>query len=230
MKILMIEDDPLMTKLVAGILEVKWPEVNFIHTALGEEGIERTKKESPNIIILDLMLPDTDGFRVLRQIRSFSDVPLVILTAKAENDFKIRGLEEGADDYIVKPFLPGELVARLQSLLRRTGMTEPKVEIAEKSFISGNLSIDFTSRTVSVDGHPVNLGPRGYKLLYRLVTNEGKVVSNQELLEEVFPENSDDIRFLNVYINKVKEILGDNPDDPKTIINEGETGYKFVRS
>ncbi len=136
MKILIIEDDPKIIEIVARTLETKWSEVDLLSTFYGEEGVELVKKELPDIIILDLMLPDADGFQVLRQIRSFSDVLLVILTARGEEDNRIRGLQEGADDYIVKPFSTGELVARMKSLIRRTEMTETTAAVDMKPYTS----------------------------------------------------------------------------------------------
>ncbi len=229
MKVLMVEDNPEIIEIVAQTLELRWPEANLMSTSLGEEGVELAKKESPDIIILDLGLPDMDGFQVLRQIRSFSDVPLVILTVRGEEEDKIRGLEEGADDYISKPFSPGELVARLKALLRRSKMPETTATVTDKPSISGKVRIDFTSQQVSIGDKLLKLGPREYDLLHLLVTNEGKVVSNQTLLERVFPENKDDVRFLKVYMNRLMETLGVNPHNPEIILNEGGMGYKFIR-
>ena len=233
MKILIVEDDPLMVKLVDAILESRWPEVRLISTMLGKEGVELVKKELPDLVVLDLMLPDMDGFHVLRQIRTFSDVPLVIITARGNDDDKIRGLEDGADDYIVKPFTPGEFVARLGSLLRRSQMPKTPEGINNKPStppIKGKLKIDFASQEVSVGDKLLKLAPREYELLQLLVANEGEVVSNQTLLEKVFPENKDDVRFLKVYMKKLREALEANPDKPEMILNEGGMGYKFVSS
>jgi DNA-binding response OmpR family regulator len=203
----------------------------LISTVYGEEGVELVKKELPDIVILDLMLPDTSGFQVLRQIRNFSDVLLVILTAKGEEDNRIRGLQEGADDYIVKPFSAGELVARMKSLIRRRDTTKATGEIAAKAF-TRRLSIDFANQTVRVDGNFVKIGPSSYELLHLLVTNEGMGFSKQELMKKVFPEHTDDAdtRIVDVFINKLRERLEEIPNNPKIIIDEGTTGYKFVGS
>ena len=231
MKILIIEDDPKIIEIVARILETKWSEVNLISTVYGEEGVELVKKELPYIVILDLMLPDVDGFQVLRQIRSFSDVLLVILTARGEEDFRIRGLQEGADDYIVKPFSTDELVARLKSLIRRREMFEITAGVNMKPSTSKRLSIDFAKETVSVGDKLLRMGPRQYELLYLLVTSEGAVLSKQVLMKKVFPESDEgDTRFVDSYINKLREALEEDPDNPKRILNEGTEGYKFVGS
>ncbi|MFH0769166.1 MAG: response regulator transcription factor [Chloroflexota bacterium] len=224
----MVEDNPEIIEIVAQTMKIKWPEVNLLSTFLGERGVELVKKEAPDIVILDLGLPDIDGFQVLRQIRAFSDVLVVILTVRGEEEDKIRGLQEGADDYMVKPFSPGELVARLQSLLRRSQITETKATVAEQPPAACKLTIDANSQTVSLEGKLLKLSPREYELLCLLSAHEGKVVSNQELMEKVFPEQKGDIRFLWIYMNKLMEALGDNPDEPTIIINDGGKGYKFA--
>ena len=232
MKVLLVEDSPEIVDIVTITLKIRWPEVTLSSTFLGKAGVELAKTELPDIIVLDLGLPDTDGFQVLRQIRDFSDVPVVILTVRGEETDKIRGLELGADDYIVKPFSPGELLARLRALLRRSSVSETTRKVGGKlsiPSIKGKLRIDFTSQEVSIGDRLIKLGPREYELLYHLATNEGKVVSNQTLLEKVFPENKDNIKFLEVYMKKLREKLEEYPDKPERIVNEGETGYKFVR-
>ena len=231
MKIIIIEDDPKIIEIVTRTLETKWFEVNLLSASHGEEGVELVKKEIPDVVILDLMLPDIDGFQVLRRIRSFSDVLLVILTASGEEDSRIRGLQEGADDYIVKPFSPSELVARLKSLVRRREMTETTAAVVKKPSTGRRLRIDFESQEVSVGSSLLKMGPRQYELLYLLVTNKGVMLSKQVLMQKVFPENYEsDTRFVDVYINKLREQLEEDPNIPKMILNEGTTGYKFVAS
>ena len=232
MKVLLIEDSTEIIDIMSVTLKLRWPEVTLVSSFLGKEGIELVKKELPDIIVLDLGLPDIDGFQVLRSIREFSDVPVVILTVRGEEMDKIRGLELGADDYVIKPFSPGELLARLRALLRRSQMPKTSAGVDDKLStlsIKGKLRIDFASQEVSVGDKLLKLSPREYELLYLLVTNEGKVVSSQELLKRVFPENKDNVIFLEVYIKKLREKLEVNPDNPEVILNEGRTGYKFVR-
>ena len=228
MKVLLIEDELEIIESVAIILQLRWPEVTLISTFFGGKGVELAEKELPDVIILDLGLPDTDGFQVLRQIRTFSDVPLVILTVRGEEMNKIKGLELGADDYIVKPFSPGEFVARLKALVRRSQVPDTTAKVTEKPSIRGKLRIDFASQEVSIGGRLLKISPREYDLLYMLVTNAGMVLSNQKLLEEVFPEHRDDTQFLDVYIKKLRERLEENPDSPEMILSEGGIGYKFV--
>ncbi len=232
MKVLLIEDNSEIVDIVTITLQLRWAEVTLISTFLGNEGVELAKTEQPDLIMLDLGLPDIDGFQVLRQIRDFSDVPVVILTVRGEEMDKIKGLELGADDYIVKPFSPGELLARMKALLRRSSVSKTTGNVDDKPSvpsIKGKLRIDFTSGEVSIGDRLLKLGPREYELLHLLVTNEGAVLSKQALLKKVFPEQEGDTRFIDVYINKLREKLGENPEKPQMILNEGETGYKFVR-
>ena len=232
MKVLLIEDNSEIVDIVTITLQLRWAEVTLISTFLGNEGVELAKTEQPDLIMLDLGLPDIDGFQVLRQIRDFSDVPVVILTVRGEEMDKIKGLELGADDYIIKPFSPGELLARMKALLRRSSMSKTTGNVDDKSSvpsIKGKLRIDFTSGEVSIGDRLLKLGPREYELLHLLVTNEGAVLSKQALLKKVFPEHEGDTRFVDVYINKLREKLEENPGKPQMILKEGETGYKFVR-
>ncbi len=232
MKVLLIEDNSEIVDIVTITLQLRWSEVTLISTFLGNEGVELAKTEQPDLIMLDLGLPDIDGFQVLRQIREFSDVPVVILTVRGEEMDKIKGLELGADDYITKPFSPGELLARMKALLRRSSMSKTSGNVEGKSSvpsIKGKLRIDFTSGEVSIGDRLLKLGPREYELLHLLVTNEGMVLSKQTLLKKVFPEHEGDTRFVDVYINKLREKLEENPEKPQMLPKEGETGYKFVQ-
>lgn len=232
MKVLLIEDNSETVDIVTITLQLRWAEVTLISTFLGNEGVALAKTEQPDLIMLDLGLPDIDGFQVLRQIRDFSDVPVVILTVRGEEMDKIKGLELGADDYIIKPFSPRELLARMKALLRRSSMSKTTGNVDDKSSvpsIKGKLRVDFTSGEVSIGDRLLKLGPREYELLHLLVTNEGAVLSKQALLKKVFPDQESDTRFVDVYINKLKEKLGENPEKPQMILKDGETGYKFVR-
>jgi len=232
MKILIIEDDAGVTELVARALESRWFEATLLSATCGEEGIALVQQELPDLVILDLMLPDIDGFQVLRRIRSLSNVLVVITTAKGEEDSRIRGLQDGADDYVVKPFSASELVARMKSLIRRREMTEATATLtAKKPSNIRRLRIDFQSQEVSVGNSFLKMGPRQYELLYLLVTNKGKAFNKREFMAKVFPENNvDDTRFVDVYIRKLREQLEEFPDEPKMILDEGTTGYKFVGS
>jgi DNA-binding response OmpR family regulator len=229
MKILMVEDNNEIIDIVAQTLSLRWPEASLISTTLGEAGVELAKQELPDLIILDLGLPDISGFQVLRQIRVFSNVPIIILTVRGDEIDRIRGLEAGADDYIVKPFSPGEFLARVKAVLRRSQMSETNIDVAGKPFIRGNLRIDFYSREVSVGGKLIRLSPSEYDLLYLLLSNEGQAMSKQTLLEKVWgAEHASDTKYVDVYIKSLREILKKEPGHPLTILDEGEVGYKLV--
>jgi len=229
MKVIIVEDSVEIIDVVAQTLALRWPDASLISTTFGEMGVELAAKELPDVIILDLGLPDTDGFEVLRQIRGFSDVPLVILTARGDETDKIKGLELGADDYIVKPFSPGEFLARMKAALRRSQLPKTTTKATGKLFIRGKLRIDFQSEEVSVGGKLMKLSPSEYDLLYLLVTNEGQVVSKRVLLEKVWgPEHTADTELVKVYIKSLCEMLEKEPGHPLMILDEGETGYRLI--
>ena len=229
MRTLIIEDDPSVIRLVAQTIATKWVDVNLISADHGGEGVELARKELPDIIILDLVLPVMDGFKVLQQIRSFSDALVVILTGKGDEDDRIKGLQEGADEYIVKPFSAAELVARMKALIRRREITKAMAGVTGKP-ATRQLSIDFENETATVGGKLLRMGPSQYELFYLLVTNEGKALSKQFLLQKVFPEHGDDAKIVNVFIDKIRQQLEEYPNNPKIIIDDGTSGYKFVGS
>lgn len=236
MKVLLIEDDPEIVEVVKITLDMRWPDVDLLSTFLGEKGVELAKTELPDVVILDLGLPDTNGFEVLRKIREFSNTPVVIVSVRGEELDKIQGLELGADDFISKPFSPGELLARVQAVVRRSQMVKKATQSGGKLSIGGKqkLRIDSSSREVSVGDELIKLSPREYDLLHQLVTNEGEVLPREKLMETLFPEHAGDTQFLEeferleIYINSLREKLEENPDRPRIILKEGERGYKFT--
>lgn len=228
MKVLIVEDSTEIIESVAQTIELRWPEASLLSTTFGQTGVELVQKEHPDVVILDLGLPDIDGFQVLRQIRRSSDVPVVILTVRGEEMDKIRGLELGADDYMVKPFSPGEFLARVKAVIRRKQMPPATTEPVQKPFIRGALRIDFRSREISIGNKLMKVSPREYDLLYELVTNEGKVLSKQTLLEKIWgPDRREDISFLEAFISRLKEMLQKEPGHPVMILRENE-GYKLT--
>ncbi len=229
MKILLVEDRPEIIESVTLTLELRWPEANLISTSQGAHGVELAREELPEVVILDIGLPDMDGLQVLRQIRGFSNVPVIMLTVKGDEIDKIKALELGADDYVVKPFSAGEFLARVKAALRRSQTPETKGKIADRPFIRGNLRIDFASHEVSVGEKLIELNRTEYDLLCELVRNEGTVVSSQALLDQVWgPEHKTDTEYLKVCIKNLNEKLGKEPGNPTTIIDEGGKGYKFL--
>jgi len=207
---------------------LRWSGAELISAATGTQGLEVVEAENPDVIILDVGLPDMDGFQVLREIRRFSQVPVIMLTVRGEDTDVVKGLELGADDYITKPFSHIELVARVQAVLRRAQGLPVSGE--EKPFISGKLSVDFTSNEVRLDGQPVKLTSTESKLLYNLIRNEGRLVTHESLLSKVWGENYADARdLLRVHIQHLRQKLGDSVESPSIIVTEHGMGYKFVR-
>jgi len=199
-----------------------------VSAATGAKGLELIEAESPNVVILDVGLPDTDGFQVLRELRRFSQVPVIMLTVRGEDTDVVKGLELGADDYITKPFSHIELIARVQAVLRRAqGLP---VASEERPFVSGKLSVDFASNEVKVDKKPVKLTSTESRLLYLLIRNEGRLVSHENLLTKVWGEAYTDARdLLRVHIQHLRQKLGDSVESPTIIVTEHGMGYKFVR-
>ncbi|MDY6835312.1 MAG: response regulator transcription factor [Chloroflexota bacterium] len=227
MNVLVVEDSREVVDAVSLCFELRWPGANVVSTSEGEQVLELIQKEPPDVIILDLVLPGIDGFEVLRQIRRQSNVPVVILSVKGDEMDKVRGLELGADDYIVKPFAPAELLARVKAVLRRTHMFE--LNSQEKPFVSNNLKINFNTREVLRGETLIKLTPTEYSLLCQLVKNEGRVLTHQVLLEKVWGSDcTDAVEYLRKYIQRLREKLEDNPENPRMFLSERGLGYKFV--
>jgi DNA-binding response OmpR family regulator len=228
MKVLVVDDEPDIVEVVTLTFTLRWPDAEVLHAATGAQGIEFARAESPGIVILDIGLPDMDGFQVCDQVRRFSDVPIIMLTARHDEVDKVRGLELGADDYITKPFSHLELLARARAVLRRS---ESQVPAAEgPPFVAGPLRVDYASREVTVDGKPVKLTPIEYGILYHLSRNENRVLTFRTLLAKVWGrEYVDEVDYLKVHIQHLRRKLGDDPDNQPMIVNERGVGYKFVR-
>ena len=228
MKVIVIDDSPEIIEVVSLCFQLRWSDATVVSAATGAKGLELIEAESPDVVILDIGLPDMDGFQVLRELRRFSKVPVIMLTVRGEDTDVARGLELGADDYITKPFSHIELVARVQAVLRRVqGLP---VTSEERPFISGKLSVDFASNEVRVDEKPVRLTSTESKLLYLLIRNEGRLVTHENLLTRVWGETYIDARdLLRVHIQHLRQKLGDSVESPSIIVTEHGMGYKFVR-
>ncbi len=199
-----IEDDPSISELLQLYLTREGYSVHA--TPSGESGVALVRENDPDLVILDLMLPDSSGFEVLKAVRTFSKAPLIILTAKDAEQDKILGLELGADDYMVKPFSPGELMARARAVQRRTaGQVEP----ANAVQVLGAIELSPAERTVKVEGAPVELTPKEFDLLHYLLVNRGLALSRERLLEEVWGYASfGDARTVDVHIGQLRKKLG----------------------
>jgi two-component system KDP operon response regulator KdpE len=227
-KVLVVDDAPEVVDSVRMGFAVQWREVDVISAGTGKEALDLVEHESPDLVLLDVGLPDIDGFKVLEEIRFFSDVPVVMLTARDDTIDKVRGLELGADDYVTKPFNHLELLARIKAVLRRLDMPPPKSRAP--SFRSGDMEMDFASQEVRVKGDHVKLTPTEYKLLYHLVRNAGHTLTHGTLLAKVWGrEYRDEVDYLRVYVRRLRDKLGDDPEKPRYIRTERGLGYRFLR-
>jgi len=227
MKVVVIDDSPEIIEVVTLCFQLRWGNTTVLPANDGTKGLELVEKESPDLVILDIGLPDTDGFQVLREIRRFSAVPVIMLTVKSEDTDIAKGLELGADDYVTKPFSHIELLARVQAVMRRARGAPTPAE--EQPYTSGKLHVDFARNEVTVDGKPVKLTSTEYKLLYYLIQNEGRLLSHENLLTKGCGEAYRDARdLLRVHIQHLRQKLGDNVESPSIIVTEHGMGYKFV--
>jgi two-component system KDP operon response regulator KdpE len=222
--ILAVDDEPKMTRFIRLNLELEGYAVS--EATNGLQALDKVREELPDLVLLDIMMPEMNGFEALERIRQISSVPVIMLTAKGEEEDKVHGLELGADDYVTKPFSPRELSSRIKALLRRAEMPaqmeKTVVEIDER------LSIDFGRHEVWVEGERVKLRPTEYRLLYHLVNNAGWVMSHEMLLSKVWgPEYRDEIHYLRLYINYLRQKLEFDPSNPKYILTERGIGYRF---
>ena len=224
-KILVVDDEKRMVRFIQLNLEQDGFQVVTAYN--GKEALEQVRTQLPDLVLLDIMMPDINGFEVLKKIREVSNVPVIMLTAKGEEDDRIQGLELGADDYITKPFSPRELVSRIRAVLRRTKtFQEDQVDVIE---VDDRLTIDFSRREVWVEGEKVDLRPTEYRLLYHLVKNAGWVNTHEQLLSKVWGfEYQDEPHYVRLYVNYLRKKLEEDPSNPKYILTERGVGYRFL--
>lgn len=224
MKILIIEDAPSIVETISLALEMRWPDAKIISTARGEQGIDMAESESPDVIILDLGLPDISGFDVLKRIRLFSDVPILILTVRSDEADIVKGLEWGADDYMTKPFKQLELLARVNGVMRRHGLK------AEKPLTCGQLRFEPDSLRLTSGTKEVKISRTEGIILGQLMRNSGNVVNYASLAEAMwgldFPEASDSIK---VHIRHLRQKLEMNPSKPQIILTKPGIGYYIAK-
>jgi two-component system KDP operon response regulator KdpE len=224
-RILVVDDEERMVRFIRLNLEHDGFQVSEAFN--GKEAIQKIRDVTPDLILLDVMMPDLDGFEVLETVREVSNVPVIMLTAKGEEDDRVRGLELGADDYVTKPFSPRELVSRVKAVLRRTesasGSMHGLIEVDDR------LKIDFDRREIWLEGKLVKLRPTEYRMLYHLVQNAGWVVTHDQLLTKVWGyEYRDEPHYVRLYINYLRQKLEADPSNPKYILTERGVGYRFV--
>jgi two-component system, OmpR family, KDP operon response regulator KdpE len=198
-----------------------------IEASNGAEALDQVRDQLPDLVILDVMMPVLDGFETLGMLREISTVPVIMLTVKADEEDKIRGLELGADDYVTKPFSHRELSSRVSAVLRRAALPAPTPKTA--LVIDDWLTIDFSKRQVIVDGERIDLSPTEYRLLYHLVNNAGWVMPYETLLAKVWGyEYREETHYLRIYVGYLRKKIEKDPSDPQYILTERSIGYRFV--
>jgi two-component system KDP operon response regulator KdpE len=223
-RILVVDDEPRMIGFIRMNLELEDHLVIEAHSGL--HALDAIRTQLPDLVLLDVMMPELDGFETLRMLREFADIPVIMLTAKGEENDKVRGLELGADDYITKPFGPRELSSRIKAIFRR--LEKPTADEAILA-IDERLSVDFNRREVIVAGERIKLRPTEYRLLYHLIRNAGWTVPHDQLLQKVWGyEYRDEAHYVRLYVNYLREKIEADPSNPQYIITERGVGYRFI--
>jgi two-component system, OmpR family, KDP operon response regulator KdpE len=233
-KVLVVDDEPQIRRALRTSLEAHGYEVATVGT--GEEGVVATADQQPDLVLLDLGLPDLDGTEVIRRVRGFSDVPVIILSVRDAQSDKVAALDAGADDYVTKPFAMEELLARARGGVRRAGpnKTPPPHrpgpdEPPQPTLTYGHLEIDLARRLVTLDGDQLHLTPTEYALLEALVANPGKLLTHQWLLRRVWGQGyGTETTYLRTYVRALRRKLGDDASSPELIVTEPGVGYRWV--
>jgi two-component system, OmpR family, KDP operon response regulator KdpE len=223
-QVLVIEDEAHMQRFLRATLAANGYQVTEALT--GALALMHASRHAPDVVLLDLGLPDVDGFEVMQQLRAFSKVPIVVLSARGREADKVKALDAGADDYLTKPFGVSELLARLRAALRRA--TVAKVGAGEPVFEHQGLRVDVGMRTVELNGQEVRLTPIEWKMLAVLVTNVGRVVTHQQMLQEVWgPQCVEETHYLRVYMSQLRRKLEPDPARPRCLLTEPGVGYRL---
>ncbi|MDD5558426.1 response regulator [Candidatus Methylomirabilis sp.] len=223
--VVLIEDErPIRRFLRATLMSQGY---RLFEAATGEEGLAEAAARPPDVVILDLGLPDIDGLEVIRRLREWTAVPIIVLSARGQERDKIAALDAGADDYVSKPFGVGELLARMRVVLRHAARSS--TETAESTFCVGDLHVDLAVRRVTVEGREVHLTPIEYRLLTTLIRYAGKVVTQQQLLKEVWgPQSTEQAHYLRVYVAQLRRKLEADPARPRYLLTEPGVGYRLA--
>ena len=227
MKILVVDDDPRLREALEVGLQLQWEDTQVISAGDGEAGLEAFFEVNPDLVLLDVNMPGKTGFEVVKEIRRVSDVPVIMLTARAEDTDQVRGLELGADDYVAKPFSHLALVARIKAVRRRAELPPPVEAVPD--FVAGELAVHFQNHEVTLAGEQIQLTPVEYRLLYHLVRNAGHLMPHQALLDRVWGSDYEaGPEYLKVFISRLRTKLR-RPDGPEYIETERGRGYRFIR-
>ncbi len=222
--ILVVDDEPRMIRFIRMNLELE--RYRVIEASGGLDALEKVRDQLPDLVVMDVMMSGMDGFETLELLREVSTVPVIMLTVKADEEAKVRGLGLGADDYITKPFSPRELTSRVHAVLRRAALPAPvpRTELV----IDGRLTIDFARRQAIVEGERVDLSPTEYRLLYHLVNNAGWIMPYETLLAKVWGyEYRDETHYLRIYVGYLRKKIEKDPANPQYILTERSVGYRF---
>ncbi len=222
--VLVVEDDPAIHKFLRISLEVQG--YRLIESKTAKDGLLQAATRNPNVIILDLGLPDMDGIEFTRQVRQWSSVPIIVVSARREEQDKVGALDAGADDYLTKPFSVSELQARLRAVLRRkTNGSEKESPILQV----GDLSMDVAKHLVKRGDREIHLTPNEYRLLAFLMRNAGRVVTHHQLLKEIWgPDATEETHYLRVYVNQLRQKIEPNPTQPQYLLTEPGIGYRMM--
>lgn len=222
--ILLVDDDPILSELVSYILKAEG--YNAVVANNGEDGLRKFQSTNPDLVVLDVTMPEMDGFEVCQRIRRTSSVPVIMLTAQGAEDSIVKGLDMGADDYVTKPFQLKPFMARVRANLRRANAPQP--QFGKVTYSDDHLTVDLEAHKVTVNGEAVKLTPTEYKLLAVLVKNRGRILEFRTLLEQVWGfEYIDDIDYLRVYIWHLRRKIEPDPKNPIYLHNELSLGYRF---
>jgi len=222
-RILVVDDEPQIRKFLE--ISLRSEGYAVLEAATGREALERLATRGADLVVLDLGLPDLEGHEVLRELRAWSRVPVIVLSVRASENEKVRALDAGAHDYVTKPFGIQELMARVRALLRHHEAPEAALPV----FDDGRLRVDLARRAVDLDGNSVQLSRKEYSVLATLVRHAGRVVTQQQLLRELWgPTHVEDTHYLRVVVGKIRQKLGDSPAAPRYLRTEPGVGYRFV--
>ncbi|HPZ06665.1 MAG TPA: response regulator transcription factor [Candidatus Eremiobacteraeota bacterium] len=223
--VLVVDDEPGIVEFVE--LNLKKEGFYVLKAYKGRDAITITREEKPDIIVLDIMLPDIDGFEVCRSIREFSNVPVIMLTAKGEDLDKIIGLEMGADDYMVKPFNPKVLTARIKAILRRLSSVSSSASSPSSTIIFKDMKMDLIGRTFLKSNKQLELTAREFDVLKFMAENPNRLLNRQEIIDEIWKHEYVDHRSVDVHIRRLREKIEDDPNNPEIILTVWGKGYKF---
>lgn len=224
--VLVVDDDPRILRMIQRVLELEGYQVLGADT--GDAALDVFAEEAPNLVLLDIILPDIDGLTLCQHIREFSRVPIIMVTAKDNDEEKVKGLETGADDYVTKPFSSRELVARIKAVLRRTKLWD---EQPQPTFCFQDLVVDFSRYRVTLGGQEVNLTATEYRLLSYLVRNAGRLLTPDQILEKVWcDEYTGENHLLQVNINRLRQKLSDDARNPRFIMTRPGIGYMMMKN